>query len=167
MLSHSWKHAEGPRVLAVASSGGHFVQLMRLMPAWCDCDLTVVTTDPRLEGEVLKKASLAGVEQPRFRTIADANKWQKARLVRSAFQTLYLILALRPHVVISTGAAPGFLALRMGRLVGARTVWIDSIANADELSLSGKRAGACSDLWLTQWPHLAKQGGPDFKGAVL
>jgi hypothetical protein len=70
-------------------------------------------------------------------------------------------------VVISTGAAPGYFALRFGKRLGARTIWLDSIANVDELSLSGQRAGKYAGLWLTQWQHLATPAGPHFAGAVL
>ena len=73
----------------------------------------------------------------------------------------------RPDVVLSTGAAPGFFAILFGKLLGARTIWVDSIANAEQLSLSGKKAGRFADLWLTQWPHLAQPGGPLYKGSVI
>ena len=58
-------------------------------------------------------------------------------------------------------------ALRLGRLLGARTIWLDSIANVDELSLSGLKARRHADLWLTQWPHLARPEGPFYMGAVM
>ena len=74
---------------------------------------------------------------------------------------------VRPDAVITTGAAPGYFALRLGRLFGARTIWIDSMANAEELSLSGQKARRHADLWLTQWEHLAKPDGPQFLGSVL
>lgn len=70
-------------------------------------------------------------------------------------------------MIISTGAAPGYFALRMGKWFRARTVWVDSIANVEELSLSGARAGRHADLWLTQWEHLAQPGGPEYRGSVL
>ena len=73
----------------------------------------------------------------------------------------------RPDVVVSTGAAPGYFCLKFAKWVGARTVWIDSIANADCLSLAGEKAGRYADLWLTQWPHLARPDGPHYRGAVL
>jgi hypothetical protein len=73
----------------------------------------------------------------------------------------------RPDVVISTGAAPGYIAIRLGRLLGARTMWIDSIANVEEMSLSGSKALRCAGLCLTQWEHLARPDGPHYKGAVL
>ena len=82
-------------------------------------------------------------------------------------QVAWLVFSRRPDVVISTGAAPGYAAIRFGRWIGARTIWLDSIANVDHLSLSGVKIGRHADLWMTQWPHLAKPEGPRFKGAVL
>ena len=71
-------------------------------------------------------------------------------------------------MVVTTGAAPGLMALVMGKLLaGSRTVWIDSIANTRRLSLSGRLAWPVADAWLTQWEHLARPGGPEHWGAVL
>jgi hypothetical protein len=77
------------------------------------------------------------------------------------------VLRERPDVVLSTGAAPGFFALLFGRLLGARTIWLDSIANIEELSMSGRMARRHADLWLTQWPHLARPDGPECAGRVF
>ena len=59
------------------------------------------------------------------------------------------------------------LALVIGRILGARTIWLDSIANIEELSGSGRMVRRFADLWLTQWPHLAGPDGPEYAGAVL
>lgn len=79
----------------------------------------------------------------------------------------WILLAVRPDVIVTTGAAPGYFAIRLGRMLGARTIWLDSVANVEQLSLSGQRIGRHADLWLTQWPHLASEAGPKFHGAVL
>ena len=70
-------------------------------------------------------------------------------------------------VVISTGAAPGLLCLPAARLIGARTLWIDSIANGERLSLSGRIARRLAHECLTQWEHLACEPKPKYRGAVL
>jgi UDP-N-acetylglucosamine:LPS N-acetylglucosamine transferase len=145
------------RILAVASSGGHWVQLRRLRPAFDGHDVAYLTTDAGHRGEV------AGM---RFHTVADANRSDKVALLRSALKIGWVLLRERPHVVVSTGAAPGYLALRAGKLLGARTVWIDSVANVEELSLSGRMSSGVADLCLTQWPHLA-DGDVGYAGAVL
>ena len=155
------------RIIAVASAGGHWVQLMRLRAAWAGCDVTYVTTDPGLRAVLQDVAERDGQPMPAFRVIVEGNRWQKGRLVLQLMQLLFLMLRLRPDAVISTGAAPGYFALRFGKLVGARTVWIDSVANAEKMSLSGARVRPYADLWLTQWPHLERSGGPRFLGSVL
>lgn len=166
------RSARPPRVLAVASAGGHWVQLFRLRPAWKGCTLSYLTTNEEYRQQVVSDAVERAEEIPRFFTVIAANRWQKFRLVYQFLQILAAIGRVRPDVVVTTGAAPGYLAVRVGRWVGARTVWVDSIANAQELSLSGMRAGPYSGLWLTQWEHLAasedqEERRPVFRGATL
>ena len=156
-----------PRVVAVASGGGHWVQLCRLIPAWDGCRVTYVTTVPGFRAGVEAIAAERGQPKPGYRVVTEANRWQKLRLVRSLVQIAYLLLREWPDVVVTTGAAPGYFALRLGKIMGCRTIWIDSIANAEKLSLAGQKAGKHSDLWLTQWEHLAVQDGPAYKGAVV
>ena len=145
------------RVLAVASGGGHWVQLQRLTPAFDGQDVAYLTTDPGYRSEV---------GDARFHVVNDANRWNKLALLRCALKVVRVVLRERPDVVLSTGAAPGYLAIRCARLLGARTIWIDSVANVEELSMSGRMASATADLCLTQWPHLAR-GPVRYLGAVL
>jgi Oligosaccharide biosynthesis protein Alg14 like len=147
-----------PKVLAISSGGGHWIQLLRLKPAFVDSDLTLVTVKPGY------RVDAGGV---RFIVVPDSNRWNKGALVRTAYSVLWLLVRERPDVIVTTGAAPGYFAVRFGKWVGARTVWIDSVANAETLSLSGQRAGRHADLWLTQWPHLASEKGPFYRGNVL
>ncbi len=146
-------------ILAVASGGGHWVELLRLAPAFEGRDVMFVSVSRELAADVPGRP---------FRAVVDATRWDRLRLVRCACQLLWIVLRERPRVVVSTGAAPGWFALALGRrLVGARTVWLDSVANAERLSLSGERAGKVADLWLTQWPEVAREGGPEYAGSVL
>lgn len=156
-----------PHVMAVASAGGHWVQLLRLRPAWKTCRVTYLTTEPKFRDVVTRLAARDEEDVPGFHVVVEANRWQKLRLIRQLLGIFFVLLRTRPDVVISTGAAPGYFALRIGRFLGARTIWIDSMANAEELSLSGQRIGPHADLWLTQWEHLAQPGGPHYLGSVL
>jgi UDP-N-acetylglucosamine:LPS N-acetylglucosamine transferase len=146
------------RILAVASGGGHWVQLLRLRGAFADHEVTFVTVN---------EAYQADVAPERFHVIPDATRWNKLGLLRMALRLGWILVRERPDVVISTGAAPGYFALRMGKWLGARTIWLDSAANVEKLSLSGQKVGKYADLWLTQWPQLARPEGPHFIGGVL
>lgn len=156
-----------PHVMAIASAGGHWVQLMRLRPAWKGLRVTYVTTDPDFQQTVCQNAEQDGEPAPGFHTVVEANRWQKLRLIKQLLGIVFIIMRYRPDTVISTGAAPGYFALRIARLIGAKTIWIDSIANSEELSMSGSRIGKHADLWLTQWEHLARPEGPQYLGSVL
>lgn len=148
-----------PKVLAISSGGGHWVQLLRLRPAFANCRVVYAT---------VKEGYRANLEPgAEFRLIPESNRWNKLGLLRALVTILRLIWRERPDVVISTGASPGYFAIRIGNLLGARTVWVDSIANGEELSLSGQRAGPHATLWLTQWSHLARESGPHYRGSVL
>lgn len=146
------------RVVAISSGGGHWVELLRVRDAFAAHDVTWVT---------VREAYRKDVPGEAFHVIPDATRWSKLALLRCAAKIAFLLLRTRPDVVVSTGAAPGYFGLRLGKLLGAKTVWIDSIANVDELSLSGQKIGRHADLWLTQWEHLASERGPTFHGAVL
>jgi UDP-N-acetylglucosamine:LPS N-acetylglucosamine transferase len=147
------------RVLALSSGGGHWVQLLRVRPAFANCEVIFATS------KIGYRANIGTEAQ--FRLIPDANRWNKIGLLRVVFAIFLLIWRERPDVVVSTGAAPGYFAVRIGNLFGARTIWVDSIANSEELSLSGRKVGPYASLWLTQWAHLARPGGPYYYGSVL
>ena len=149
---------ENKRVLAIASGGGHWQQLMRLRPAFENQDTVYVTTNAAYEMDVPGSAIFV---------VTDANRDEPLKLIRSAIEVLLRIVKNRPDVVISTGAAPGLFAIIIGRCVGARTIWVDSIANAEAVSLSGRVALRLAHIVLTQWPHLAQAGGPQYQGSIL
>lgn len=143
------------KLLAVASQGGHLIQLMRLKPVFDQYDASYVSNQRH-----------DGMEE-NFTVVVDANRNAKCKLLLLFMQVLWIMIRRRPDVVISSGAAPGYFALMLGKLFGAKTIWLDSIANAEELSMSGKRAGKFADLWLTQWPEVAYDNGPQYGGRVL
>lgn len=146
------------KVLAIASRGGHWIQLLRLREALGDADVTYVTTVPEYHSMV------PGAD---FRLVTEATRKSKFKLLLLMLQVLWIVLRVRPAAIVTTGAAPGYFAIRIGRWLGARTMWIDSIANADEMSLSGRLAARHADVVLTQWSHLAVEGVVQYRGAVI
>jgi hypothetical protein len=142
----------------VASGGGHWIELVRLRSAFEGCETVYVCVeDPRPEE----------IGASRVHVVNDATRWNRFALARLTLRLLAILWKEWPDVVVSTGAAPGCICVCVGKWMGARTVWIDSIANAEQLSLSGRLVGRFCELWLTQWPELARPGGPRFLGTVF
>lgn len=147
------------KILAVASGGGHWTQLLRLRPAFEGYDVCYVTT---------LRDSEAMVSGAKMCVVRDASRKDAFGVIVLIFQLIWLIIRQNPEIIISTGAAPGLIALHIGKLLGAHTIWIDSIANVEKLSMSGMLAKRCADLWLTQWPHLVpKYSGLSCMGDIL
>lgn len=145
------------RILAVASEGGHWIQLLRLQSAFKDAEIVFVSTH-----KAIKSTNSAS----RHYSIMDANRWDKLKLLKMAYQINAIVGKEKPDYIISTGAAPGLAAIFFGKLRGCRTIWIDSIANVERISLSGRLIKPFTNLHLTQWPHLAK-GRTYYKGTVI
>jgi UDP-N-acetylglucosamine:LPS N-acetylglucosamine transferase len=147
------------RVMAVASGGGHWMQLKRIAPAFADLDVSFVSV---LE---INREDVAG--RPFF-CVTDASRANKLSFVVLTLQCLYILLRVRPRFVVTTGAAPGLIMLALAKmLLRSRTLWLDSIANSQQLSLSGQIAKYFADVRLTQWPSLAGREGPSYWGSVL
>lgn len=145
-------------MLAIASGGGHWSELLLLRPAFEGAEVVYVT---------VRSFYRRDVEGCPFYAIPDANRWNPLKLVWLSVRLLYILLRERPDVIITTGAAPGVITVRLGRLLGIRSCWIDSFANVEKLSYSGRLAKGHVDLCLTQWPKLAEEEGVEYAGSIF
>ncbi len=134
------------------------MQLLRLRPAWEGCDIAYATVHADCAAQV------PGARFFRFR---DASRKNPLGFGVVAMQLLRAVLAVRPDVIVTTGSAPALLAILFGRMIGARTLWIDSIANSETMSSSGLRARKLAHMCVTQWPELAAEPRPLYWGSVL
>jgi len=134
----------GRRILAVASGGGHWAQLRAVAG--------------NLHGTLVFATTLAPMDLPDAQVyrIPDANASSPIALVRTARALRRILASERPSHVVTTGAAPGAVAVALARWSGIPAIFVDSIANADRLSLSGRLAAALTVPTLTQWAHLAE-----------
>ena len=145
-------------ILAVSSSGGHWIQLLRLRPAFKGYQTAFASTNMGNSHEV---------QGHDFYRIINANRKLPWNFFVMFVQLLRILVNVRPTIVITTGAAPGLMALALGKLFSTKDIWLDSVANVTKLSTSGKLAQRFTDLYLTQWEDLQNPEGPLFIGSVL
>jgi len=151
------KDAPCHRVVCACSTGGHFVEMQRMLSALEGHELIVMTSDSK---------DASSVPAGRHFAIREASRWSKSKGFSTFLQLMFLIPRLRADVVLSTGAAPGFLAVMMGRLTGSRVIWVDSLANVDRVSLGGRLARVFAHQFLVQWSDLADGRRTQYRGRV-
>ncbi len=135
------------KIFAVASIGGHWIQLLRIAKKLeDDYDVVYLCTHPKCQKMV---------EGQKFYLIKDFSRWDAWKMVPSFFRLFVITLKEQPSAIITTGAAPGLICLLAGKMLCKKTLWIDSIANVQELSASGRIASLFASKTYTQWKDLA------------
>jgi len=135
-------------------------QLLKLADSWAGLETVYITT-----AEVPRnKLSRFG----RVYVVGECNRQHPWRVIKVLLQCIRIIFREKPHVVISTGAAVGCIVCFLQWVAGGKIVWIDSIANIEKLSLSGRMVRPIADLFLTQWPELtSRYNKVEYVGAVV
>ena len=151
--------ATRPRILLVASPGGHLQQLLALEPAWRDLPrrwATLASTDSRtlLEGE-----DVVLCHGPTHRNLRNAvrNLWLAWRTLRG----------FDADVVLSTGAALAVPFFVVGRLTGRRCIYVESLTRVEGLALSGRLVYPLADDFFVQWPTSSTRRRARYAGSVL
>jgi len=148
------------RICLAASAGGHLSQLLRLSHSWKDYEVFWVTTTTVVAEKLCKSGKVYAV--------GESNREHLIRVIKSLIRCIKIIIKERPDVVVSTGAAVGCITCFLGKILGAKVVWMDSITNVEQISLSGKMVRYIADLFLVQWPALAdRYWKVEFVGTVI
>jgi len=147
------------KVLAIASPGGHWIQLNKVCnPLETQFDLVYVTPGSQYSSSKNSRKVL---------NISDASATSKHKLIPLALQLLWIFIKERPTAIISTGAAPGAIAFLIAKYLPIKTIWVDSIANVSVLSRSARMVQKHADLVITQWKPLSDGEKVIYKGAIL
>jgi len=148
------------KVCLAASGGGHLSQMLKLIDSWQGYETFYITT-AEIVKEQLQKLGKVYV-------VGECNRCSLLRTVKVLLCCMKIIFMERPDVVISTGAAAGCISCFLGKLTGAKVIWVDSITNIERLSVSGRMVRFIADLFFVQWPELtAKYRGVQFAGTVI
>lgn len=148
------------RICLAASAGGHISQLLKLSKSWDEYKTFSVTTTNVVVEQIRKYGNVY--------VVGESNHQHPLRIITTLTRCLKVVIHEKPDVVISTGAAAGCIMCFLGKLFGAKIVWIDSITNVGRISLSGRLVRPIADLFLVQWPQLAeKYSNVEYAGTLI
>lgn len=136
------------KVCLVGSSGGHLTHLYLLKKFWEKEDRFWVTFDKEDANSVLKSEKKYYCHFPTNRNLKN--------LLKNTILAIKVICKERPDVIISSGAAVSVPFFYIGKLFGAKTVYIEVFDRMDKPTISGKLVYPITDLFIVQWEEMKK-----------
>lgn len=137
-----------PGVLLVASSGGHLLQLSQMKDQWPRRLRRWVSFDTPDARSLLEGEDVTWAFHPTNRHVGN--------LLRNLWLARRVIAGARPAAIVTTGAGVAVPFCYVGRLVGARVVYIESFARVSRPSLTGRLVHPVATAFFVQWPELQR-----------
>ena len=134
------------KICLVGSSGGHLTHLYMLKPLWEKNDRFWVTFDKIDANSILKDEKVYHCYFPTNRNI-----WN---LIRNTFLAIKVLHKEKPDLIISSGAAVAVPFFYLGKLRGAKTIYIEVFDRTDKPTLTGKLVYPITDTFIVQWDEM-------------
>ena len=91
------------------------------------------------------------------------------RMVSSLPRMWRVLREQRPDVVVSTGSEIAIPVFYLAKLLGMKTVFIETCSRVQMPTGTGRLVYPISDVFLVQWPEMLSSYGPkaQYKGGLL
>lgn len=142
------------KVLFVASTGGHLSELMQLKKMFSYYDFYLITEKTK-SNLTLKDKYKNKVSYLVYGT-KDHLLSYPFKLLFNCFKSLYLYLKIHPDYIITTGAHTAGPISLLGKIFGSRLIYIETFANIETKTITGKLLYPFSDLFIVQWSNMKK-----------
>jgi UDP-N-acetylglucosamine:LPS N-acetylglucosamine transferase len=156
-----FRRTQGPAgsVLLVCSPGGHLQQLLALEPAWQGLRTSWVTLRGADVAHLLDGQAVDLAHGPTNRSIV--------MLARNLPLAWRIIRARDPDAILSTGAGVCVPFFWVGRLLGRRCVYVESLTRLESASLSATLVYPVASQFFVQWPQARLRPRHRYEGSVL
>lgn len=149
------------KICFIASTGGHFEQIMMLKPLMEKYDSFIVTE--KTDYSVVK-------DDKKVYYLNQVNRHEKIfifKMIFNAIKSLVIFIKERPNIVISTGALATIPMCIVAKAFKKKVIFIESFAKVNSPTLSGKLIYKFADQFYVQWEQM-KEYYPNaiFKGGI-
>lgn len=136
------------KVCLVGSSGGHLTHLYMLKPFWQDKDRFWVTFDKEDARSLLENEKMYPCHFPTNRNIKN--------LILNTFLAGKILRKEKPDLIISSGAAVAVPFFYLGKLFGAKLIYIEVFDRIDKPTVSGKLVYPIVDKFIVEWEEMKR-----------
>ncbi len=136
------------KVCLVGSSGGHLTHLYLLKPFWKDRERFWVTFDKEDARSILENEIFYPCYYPTNRNLKN--------LIKNTILAFKILRKGRPDIIVSSGAAVAVPFFYLGKIFGAKTVYIEVFDRIDAPTMTGKLVYPVTDRFIVQWEEMKK-----------
>lgn len=136
------------KVCLVGSSGGHLTHLYLLKPFWKDRERFWVTFDKEDARSILENEIFYLCYYPTNRNLKN--------LIKNTILAFKILRKERPDIIVSSGAAVAVPFFYLGKIFGAKTVYIEVFDRIDAPTMTGKLVYPVTDRFIVQWEEMKK-----------
>ena len=137
------------KVCVPTSSGGHLTHMRMLMPVLeRAADRFWVTFDKEDANTALAGERVYHCFFPTNRNVRNT--------LRNTLLAVRVLRRERPDLIVSSGAAIAVPFFLIGKLLGAKTVYIEVFDRVDAPTLTGRLVRRFTDLFVVQWPEMTR-----------
>ena len=134
------------KVALVGSSGGHLKHLLLTRPTWKNDDRFWVTFNKEDAVSALKGERVYFGYFPTNRNVINT--------LRNTWVALRVLLREHPDIIVSSGAAMAVPFFYLGKLFGAKLIYIEVFDRMDKPTLTGKLVYPITDTFIVEWPQM-------------
>ncbi|MBE0481780.1 MAG: capsular biosynthesis protein [Dehalococcoidia bacterium] len=145
------------KICLICSHGGHLTQMLHLMEAFEGHETFFVTYRSERTRNLAR------------RYLLDYIGTNPLKMAKAALATLIILLKERPTLIVSTGSEIAIPAFYLARLMGIKSIFIETWTRILGPSGTGRLVYPVSNVFLVQWPALLARYGKKarYEGAVI
>lgn len=146
------------KICFASSSGGHLNQIKELDGKLKCESYFFVTSKDKFSESILKNKKKYFITDPKRNII---------KLIINKLQTIKILMIEKPDIIISTGSGTAFWMCFLGRILGKKVLFIESIARVTKPSLFGKIVNKFANTTIYQWKPLGKYYKKGIYGGII
>ena len=142
------------KVLFISSTGGHLSELLQLSPLFEKYEYHIITE---------KDKASVGLKEKYGDKVYYLPYGTRTKLFSYIFKYIYLCLKtvfyyfkLRPKVIVTTGTHTAGPMCYLGKIFGSKIIYIETFANKDKKTATGRLIYPIADLFIVQWEEMLK-----------
>lgn len=138
----------------ISSTGGHLSELMQLAPLFEKYEYKIVTEKDKTT-EYLREKYNDKIEYLIYGTRSHLIRYI-FQFMCNCFKTIYLYFKFRPKYIVTTGTHTAGPMCYLGKIFGAKIIYIETFANRNTKTATGRLIYPIADLFIVQWEEMLK-----------